>query len=151
MPKARTFTARVDDDGRLPIATERHIQDELKLYAGRRCAVRLSRPRRSHQANSYLWGVVYKTIRRAMSEAGTSLPADVWHRYFKDKYLDPWVEIIAGREIVNPPSTARLDSTAFYEYVEAIRTDEEIVRVLGIHIPNPDPLWRFSAGTLAEF
>lgn len=150
MPKARTFTARVGDDGRLSIATERHIQDELKLYSGRRCVVRLSRPQRSHAANRYLWGVVYKTIRKAAADAGTHLPADAWHRYFKDKYLEPGVETVAGREIVVPPSSARLDSTAFYEYVEAIRTDEEIVRALGIHIPDPDPGWRFAAGALGE-
>lgn len=143
MPQPTKHLARVDENGRLPLAASRLIADELKLYAGRDVEIRLSRPARSSQANRYYWGCVLAAVRKAAMESGQAVSAEALHGYFKTKYLDPDVSTVAGVPMV-VYTTTQLDSTQFFEYVENIRNDP-VVLSLGCHIPDPEtPLtdWR---------
>lgn len=98
---------------------------------------------RSNSQNAYLWGVVYKTI--ADEDAGvffsdaveaqiaqsTLKREDVIHEFCKAKFL-PALDV-NGVKIT--PSTAKLKTDAFTEYVEHIMRFASTT--LGIYIPTP--------------
>lgn len=100
--------------------------------------------KRTLAQNSYLWGVVYKTIEEEdagwfineETEAtirGTKLKhADLIHEHFKQKYL--FVAKIGDTVITR--STADLSTVAFTEYVEKIMRFSSTE--LGIYIPTPE-------------
>lgn len=100
--------------------------------------------KRTLAQNSYLWGVVYKTIEeedagwflneeteKAMRGTGIK-PTDLIHEYFKQTYLS------VGKfgDTLITRSTTDLSTAEFTEYVE------KIMRVasteLGIYIPTPE-------------
>ncbi|HYE96497.1 MAG TPA: hypothetical protein VD962_09840 [Rubricoccaceae bacterium] len=143
MPLPLEITAPVSEDGRLPDGYRRQLASTLALYRGREVRIQVSGPKRTTAANSYYWGVVIKEIRAAMAEAGKAVPAWAIHEHFKGKYLDvqPEEAEVDGHHYTREPSTASLDSTTFFDYVEAIRNDE-LVLGLGCVIPDPDPSYR---------
>lgn len=137
MPRTMTARASVADDGTLPKDTRRLLRGELQLYAGREVEIRVSPPTRSTSANAYYWGVVLRAVQTGWSDAGVALSSDQWHEIFKHRHLAWGVEEINGREVPVPPSTRRLSTTEFHEYLERIRYDEEFVVGPEIEIPEP--------------
>jgi len=145
MPQRVTKICLVSGQGELPQSTVDQINDELQLYAGRPVAITISPPVRSLQANAYLWGLVYPEFQRGLDAAG--MPAascDAIHAHFRDTLLPTTArqEVVMDRKVtvIDDPSTAQLNSTAFYEYVESVRL---IARErLEWQIPDPDPEFR---------
>lgn len=100
--------------------------------------------KRTLAQNSYLWGVVYKTIEdndagwfiNEETEAairGTGIkPTDLIHEYFKQVYL--LVGTLGGTVITR--STTDLSTSEFTEYVENIMRFASTQ--LGIYIPTPE-------------
>ena len=67
------------------------------------------------------------------------------HRHFKALYLPVRTVEVFGVDHTWEGSSADLDSTSFFDFVESIRTDEEVMRVLAfanMEIPEPDPNYR---------
>lgn len=83
---------------------------------------------RSFQQNSYLWGVVYKTISNHTGHTVNEV-----HEYMKRICLPPVFKKIMGKEIKMPASTADLNKTEFGDYIERIRAE---VAPMGIVIPE---------------
>ncbi|MDX1545606.1 MAG: hypothetical protein R3247_01380 [Rhodothermales bacterium] len=135
MPQAVDMTWTVGDDGHLPRAARRFLAAQLKLYAGGEVRIRLSRPKRTTKANAYYWAAVIQPIRAALLEAGQVASAEDVHELFKARYLAPRVAEVFGEAHVLSGSTAELDQTAFFEYVEAIRTDEDVL-ALGVFVED---------------
>lgn len=131
----------VSEAGAMPSEVSRAFYGYLATHGGRKIRLRLSRPQRTTQANNYLWGVVYPAIQRGLAEAGTAASAADIHKHFKAEYLPPRVFEVFGITHVEPPSSAKLDKEEFYDFVEAIRTDESVL-ALGVEIPDPDPSYR---------
>lgn len=121
---------------------------QLKLYAGREVRIQVSSPKRSNKANAFYWVGVIGEIQRAAAEAGHAVSANALHEYFKAKYLSPTTEDVWGEEVTIPPSTAKLDSTAFHEYIESIRMDETVL-ALGVYFDEPEGLRSYSIEDLA--
>jgi hypothetical protein len=142
MPRPLEITCDVDADGRLPANRSRQLRQYLKLYSGREVRIALSAPKRSTAANSYYWGCVIPAIQRGMHEAGMVASAEAIHEAMKRRYLParPSQDVF-GEAVTLSPSTADLDATEFYEYVEAVRYDEDVL-ALGVDIPDPDPEYR---------
>jgi len=144
MPRPLDFETDLGADGRF--ADRRRalwLADQLRLFAPGTVRIRVSRPRRSSRANSYYWAGVIEPIRRALADAGRPVSAEVLHEYFKGLYLPARTLDVLGQSVTLPPSTAGLDSTAFSEYIEAIKTDESVVS-LGVWFePVPDVLRSF--------
>lgn len=144
MPRKQTAEFWLDENGQF---RDRQAAKEffagLEMWAGKKVVIEYRSPPASNSARGYLHGVVIKTIREAMHEAGvTPLPSSkTLYEHFKAKYL-PWKLVsVWGVEHWEPPSAADLDSTEFYWFVEAIRTDE-IVTTLEIDIPDPDSQYK---------
>lgn len=135
------ITATVSDDGHLPETRRRQIADYLAVHAGRDVLIRVGRPKRSTQANAYVWGVVYPAIQRALAEAGQAVSCEALHEHFKQKYLPPRTVEVFDETLVLAGSSADLDSEEFYDFVESIRTDEAVL-ALGVEVPDPDPAYR---------
>lgn len=139
MPRATDDTFDVDEDGRI---TDRRraewVWSQIKLYAGRKVRIRISSPKRSTRANAYYWSCIIEPIRLAMMEAGHPHSAETIHRHFKALYLAPIEAHVAGIDHVWEPTTTDLDSTAFSEYIAAIREDET-VRAMNVYFPEPEP------------
>jgi hypothetical protein len=139
MPRAITLRGTVDAEGRPSKALATRARDALRLYADGDVELVIRKPLRSLEANNYLWGVCYPLIQAGWSEAGKAYPVDALHQYYAEKYLPPdFSVVINGETVVGRGRTSRLPSTEFYDFVEAIRTDETVL-ALGVVIPDPDP------------
>lgn len=141
MPRALDISTTASEDGRLPKGVSRRIRDHLALFAGREVRIRISSPKRSTQANAYLWACVYPAIQQGLAESGTAASCEAIHEIMKSRYLPARVIEAMGESLVLPGSSADLDSTAFYSFVESIRTDEDVL-ALGVVIPDPEPSYR---------
>ena len=142
MPRAFDHTVPVDSEGMLSRSFRQVVAGYLKLYAGGDVRVRFSKPIRSTKANSYYWGVVLEDVRMGMVDAGYVRPAIWWHKEFKGRYLPMVTDVtFSGKETTHEPTTTKMDSTAFFEYVEAIKMDEEVLRA-GIYIREPEGPFR---------
>ena len=95
---------------------------------------------RSLQASAYYWGVVVARIAEH-----TGYTPDETHEALKQLHLPKTVAFADGNgevvgELVIGGSTAKLNTVAFYEYVEQIRQWAQ--EKLGVLIEPPDPNWR---------
>lgn len=94
--------------------------------------VKIERPSssRSAQANRYYWGVVL-----ALIAEHTGYEQDELHEYFKKRFNPATVALGEAEETIGG-STAKLDTTAFHDYVERIRRFAETE--LDVRIPDPN-------------
>lgn len=142
MPKAIDITLDVDSDGNISRTRSRWLRDYIKLFAGGKVRIRISRPKRSSAANSYYWGAVIRPIREALLDAGRAVSADTLHRLFKQRYLDVETDEVFGEPVTLPPTTTKLDQTEFHYYCEAIKQDPDVL-ALGVYFEEPDDeAWR---------
>ena len=65
----------------------------------------------------------------------TGNDVDDLHAYFKDKYLPPQTKEVLGKTVNLTPSTTRLDSKQFFEYMEKIKL--EMSQEHQIFLPEP--------------
>ena len=147
MPEPLTFACTVSKDGRLPDACRELVRRTLRLYAEGEVEVTIRKPKRSNRANAYWWGVVLPAIQRGLAEAGKAVSCEALHVHFAEKYLPPRVEEVFGVTMVLRGRTSELDSTSFFDFVESVRYDEEVL-ALGVEVPEPDA--RFSSYKIAE-
>lgn len=143
MPRPIDIRCEVDENGHLPRKMRVLLGGQLKLYAGREVRIQVSSPKRSSKANAFYWVGVIGEIQRRAAEAGHAVSAQALHEYFKAKYLQPSIEYVWGEEVLVPASTAKLDSTAFHEYIESIRMDEAVIQ-LGVYFDEPEGLRSYS-------
>lgn len=162
MPHKLEFIAECDSEGRLPDYRQKQIDAYLKrLYPHRQVSVRYGEPTRTSRANAFYWGVVLDLIRKAMNEAGYAfllvrgetqpITSEALHAHFKARYLPVQTAVIFGRDATLEPTTTILDKTQFFDYVEAIKNDEDVL-LLGIDFPEPDTEFRsFSIGEINPY
>jgi len=142
MPEKRKATFRVDEDGTLhPKGRVQWMREGLQLFAGGQVVITYERPKRSLKQNAYLWGVVYKTIRLALLDAGKAVSSDALHEHFKRLYLDPDVHEMVDMDTGEVTeyktwTTTNLDTTQFSDFIERVKQDEMVLR-LGCYIPLP--------------
>lgn len=147
MPRPLDITATVEN-GRLPDHTRQQIAAYLPLFEGREARVRISSPKRTTRANAFYWVAILDQVRRGLNDAGYAfiqtasgpepVTSEVLHEYFKARYLPTRTMVLMGKEIPLSPSTTKLDSTAFSDYIEAIKQDAYVLP-LGIDFePVPD-------------
>lgn len=106
-------------------------EDQAKGYKGNyMVTVEKEKWRRSNEQNSYLFGVVYKTISDYNGDTVNDL-----HQYFKRALLPPKFVKAMGKEIKIPSSTTDLNKVEFGEYIERIRAE---VAPMGIIIPEAE-------------
>jgi hypothetical protein len=86
-------------------------------------------PARSGNQNRYYWGVVIPIIEEATGYDGEEL-----HEALKVKFIQPWASKAGDLTIY--PSTARLDTAGFSEFIEKVR--RWAASFLNIHIPGPN-------------
>ena len=146
MPRRLELIVSVDEDGNLPKMTRVHIGMYLSLYAGGEVQINLGPKKRSTRANSFYWRNIISPIRMALLESGQAHSAEAIHEVFKRRYLDVTAETLFGEEVARY-TTTRLDSTEFYFYLEAIRTDEDVI-ALGVVFPEEETAFR--SYTIAE-
>ncbi|HYG68163.1 MAG TPA: hypothetical protein VD838_10905 [Anaeromyxobacteraceae bacterium] len=109
----------------------------LRLYAEGEVEVTIRKPKRSGRANAYWWGAVLPAIQRGLAEAGQAVSCEALHVHFAEKYLPPRIEEVFGITQVMRGRTSELDSTSFFDFVEAVRFDEEVL-ALGVEVPEPE-------------
>jgi hypothetical protein len=142
MPEKRRATFYVEDDGTLyPRSKVQWMREGLQLFAGGQVVITYERPKRSLQANKYLWGVVYKTIRLAMLDAGKAVSSEALHQHFKRLYLDPDIHEMVDMETGEVTeyktwTTTNLSTTQFTDFIERVKQDEVVLQ-LGCYIPEP--------------
>lgn len=142
--RAFEIKAQVNDQGQLPIRIKRMLGKQIKLRKGKIVRIYIGNPKRSTQANGYYRGIVLPRIRMGYLEAGMVLSEDDLHEHYKRLYLPERVVEIGEHVHVLAASTASLDSHEFYEYIERIRTDDDVL-AMGVDIPDPDPNYKFYA------
>lgn len=105
------------------------------LYEIKCKPVRLTR---SSQANRYWHGVVVRSFREFMATQGQHFTHDQCHAYLRDRFIErpPLIDPNTG-EVIDymPASSARLDSTEFFNFVESVRFWME--DQFGVVVPDP--------------
>lgn len=85
-----------------------------------RCPTCHQRIRRSNEANRRYWALLH-AVAEGVKPEGSEYSAEVWHNYFKLKYLGgDDVRLPDGKVIVRPNSSAELDKSAFADYMTQI-------------------------------
>lgn len=145
MPKKQTKTFRVPDERSLSVINEIDdwLYDITPLFGGGEIKLSAERPNRALAQNRAYWGFCLRPIRIALQERGTPVSSAALHEHFKAALLDPEpvgevVNPVTGEVTMSykPPSTASLDSTEFYEYVERIK-QTEWVQYLQVPFDHP--------------
>lgn len=102
--------------------------------------IEIKKATRSLKQNAYIWGVVYPTIRKFMSDNHNKDYSDkAIHETAKEMFLPYRVEVMASREVRIYQTTKELTKTEFSDYIE------EIFRWaggFGCSIPEPVFQWR---------
>jgi hypothetical protein len=84
---------------------------------------------RSHQSNARYWLLIHQ-IADHVRPNGKEFSAESWHCYMKQRFLGcDEMRLPNGKVLLNPKSTADLDSDAFSEYqmkVEAWGNDHGV-------------------------
>jgi hypothetical protein len=86
---------------------------------------------RSNPQNSYLWGVVYKTISNE-----TGYTCDELHELFKSSFLPHKLITIGDKSVKITPSTTELTTIEFEEFLELVK--RYAAETIGIFIPDPN-------------
>lgn len=85
-----------------------------------RCPTCHRRHKRSNPQNSRLW-LLYHAIAEKLRPNGQEFGAEVWHEYFKSKYIGKTdIRLPNGKTKIIEASTAELDVAEFNAYMEAI-------------------------------
>tara|TARA_R110000822_G_scaffold103213_5_gene229803 strand:- start:254 stop:703 length:450 start_codon:yes stop_codon:yes gene_type:complete len=137
MPRPLDIVTNVGHDGAIPSSHKRRIADHLMLFAGSPVRLQVTAPKRSNKANAFYWAGVIRPIQIACADAGRAVSGQGLHEYFKQLYLPVKTEMVNGTDVVIPLSTTKLDSTAFHDFIESIRTDE-FVLALGVYFDEPE-------------
>jgi hypothetical protein len=124
------FFAR-SENKRLVFANNRIVESYLASVDKKELYVTIERVRgiRTLNQNSWLWGVVYKTIADWCGHT-----EDDVHLFCKKKFLKRKFKKVLGEELEEERSTSHLSKTEFSDYVEQIRAHfaED-----GVIIPDP--------------
>jgi hypothetical protein len=86
---------------------------------------------RTNSQNSYLWGVVYKTI-----SDQTGYSCDELHELFKNSFLPHKLITIGDKSVKITPSTTDLTTIEFEEFLELVK--RYAAETIGIFIPDPN-------------
>jgi len=118
-------------NGELVFDNKKAVKSYLESVEGKSLAVYIEKEFgvRSNNQNSWLWGVVYKTIANETGHTEQEL-----HDLFKRMFLPAEFKTVLGVELKIPNSTSKLNKTDFGEYVEKIRAH---VAQFGVIIPEP--------------
>lgn len=126
--------------GKLPERDALRIGTAIRHLDGKKVLIALSevKRKRSDQQNRYYWGVVVKLVTDAFRDAGNMVNAEDVHDFLK-QHVGKLSQVLVtpdGEVLRGPGSTARLTTTEFSNYVEAVRA--WAAEVLGLSIPSPD-------------
>lgn len=104
---------------------------EGKLYDA---TIKLHREKRTIPQNSLYW----LWVNCIHQETGEDI--DAIHEYYKSKYLTPEIKTFRGQSIAIEPSTTKLDTKRFTDYLEKVRADAQTE--LGVILVSPeDMMW----------
>jgi predicted RNA-binding protein Jag len=135
------FIGNVDDWGKLDWKVSAQIKDALTGFKDKRIQIEIkeAKKNRSESQNAYLWGVVYPAALQGLKDLGNEgLSIDLVHRFFKDKFLERWRDIVvpASGEVYRVKTTTDLTTAEMSEYIENIaRWCAEFLNVI---IPNAE-------------
>ncbi|OWK42436.1 recombination protein NinB [Fimbriiglobus ruber] len=139
MTRALEFVCPVVD-GRLPERDARRIGDVIRKFDGRRIVISVEEVKkaRSSQQNRYYWGCVVKLITDAFRDAGNMVNSDDVHDFLKAEVgrLSQVLVTVEGEVFRGPGSTAKLTTTEFSNYIEAVKA--WAADRLDLKIPSPD-------------
>lgn len=93
---------------------------------------------RTSEQNRAYWGVWLAHLAE-----GTDYPAKAWHEYFKKNFLPVDIYEINGMVVEDKPSTKKLTTKQFSEYIEHIY--KHCAEEFGIYLPEIDnvPEWMY--------
>lgn len=90
-------------------------------------------PRRSLHQNRWLWWTLQVIADQVMVD-GRKYDAEVWHEYYKRKFLGFQEVVIRGQEYVVANSTTKLTDRKMREYRYMIEADA--IQELGVRFPD---------------
>lgn len=124
--------AEITEHGTLKLADRTAFTRAMRRMRPGKVVIVVQHPTagRTSQANRYYWGVVL-----ALISEHTGYEQDELHEYFKKRFNPRTVSLADGEEVVGG-STSKMDTAAFYEYVERIRRFA-VTDLDGLVIPEP--------------
>jgi hypothetical protein len=127
-------------DGRLPERDAKRIGEVIRKFDGKRVVVSVQEVKktRSSQQNRYYWGCLIKLITDEFRDAGNMVNGDDVHDFLKAEVgkLSQVLVTVEGEVFRGPGSTAKLTTTEFSNYIEAVRA--WAADRLDLKIPSPN-------------
>jgi hypothetical protein len=127
-------------DGRIPERDAKRIGEAICKLDGKRVVISIeeAKRKRSSQQNRYYWGCVVKLITDAFRDAGNMVNSEDTHDFLKAHVgkLSQVFVTAEGEVLRGPGSTAKLTTTEFSNYIEAVRA--WAADMLDLKIPSPD-------------
>lgn len=114
-------------DGRLPERDARRIGEAIRAFNGKRIVVAIKemKRKRSLNQNNFYQGPFVEAVRLNLLECGYRVSHDDIHGGLRDAYAKNSFTIYLpdGTPFRVPPSTARMATLEFEDYLEEIRSD----------------------------
>ncbi|OWK42032.1 hypothetical protein [Fimbriiglobus ruber] len=124
MTRALEFVCPVVD-GRLPERDARRIGDVIRKFDGKRIVVSIREQKkpRSLNQNAFYHGPFIEAFRVCLLECGHRLSSEDIHSGLRDAYAKNGYTLMlpGGKPFSVPPSTSRLSTIGFEEFLEEIR------------------------------
>ncbi len=128
-------------DGRIPLEMSKAIGAVIRRFEGKRLKITVAKYKRqrSHQQNSYYWGVIVAHVHDMFLEYGNDLTKDDIHSFLKSEVGKLFKEIEGpGGEIHTiVRSSTELSTTEWEDYTEKCRAWAAGV---GLQIPLPNEM-----------
>lgn len=127
----------IDDAGKALIPNRTELTQWFADNAGKSftLSVKVNRRNRSNPQNSYYWGVVVPTVRRAMNAYGNDFSTEETHEFLKAEFNWKEIEVSEGYYLKVPVSTTALNTLDFMEYVDKIKLFA--AEMFSVTIPEP--------------
>lgn len=132
------LTGHIDDNGVMLLPNRAELIQWSKDHIGKNIilSVKVNRRKRTNPQNSYYWGVVVPTIKRAMNSYGNDFSTEETHEFLKAQFNYKEVEAGDGHYLKVPESTTKLDTFHFGEYIDKITVFA--AEMFGVEIPKPE-------------
>lgn len=108
-----------------PLTEDRRKVMQMITKAPDGYVVEIRKPNRSLEQNAFYWNMI-REIADTVTVEGKKYIPDVWHRYFKNRFLPGRIiELPDGKIIESDPSTTELTLDEFHWFIEEVRQFKE--------------------------
>lgn len=140
--QSKEWIAVISNAGHLPGQMRRELDDLIRGLAGKtlRISIEIAEKPRSNRQNRFYHGPFIKAFQACLLACGQRVSADDIHEGLRDAYAKNGyaIPLPNGESLRIPPSTKRLNTSGFEDFLEEIRA--HFAEQFGWQLPSPNEI-----------